>query len=277
MYYIEKADKLNFIERILQIIKIKDDTIILPIYDINLSEKQSIKLAKKTDKILKNTISNKIVLSKELQENPIYVNLLNSYGYNIVDGRWLFEAIAIKILDYIIEKKYIKKEETSISILVNNLTDYALENIKILADEYKSLNIVTNHVEKFKNIVKNVYENQGLIITVTNNKKKSLSKSKIILNIDFPKELINKYNVYEDAVIISLIGNTRIDKKRFNGMIINDYEIITNNMKNNEKYYQRELYEAKLYKNIPYKELQDIIRKDKLEISELYGINGKIL
>ena len=277
MYYIEKADKPRLFEQLCKIIKIEDNKIILPINKDDLNEKQSVKLANKTHKILQKTQSNKIVLSKDIQKNEIYKNLLYSYGYDIVDGRWLFEAIVIKVLDFIITQKKIKKEETQISVLVNNLTDYTLENIKTLAKEYKILNIVTNHIEKFKKIEEKIYEEQGLIITVTNNKKKSLTKSKIILNIDFPQELLNKYNIFDEAIIVNIRGNLKVARKRFNGLVINDYEISTNVINNNESYYTKELYEAELYKNIPFSQLQDRVKRDKLEIRELYGINGKIL
>ena len=74
------------------------------------------------------------------------------------------------------EKKKIKKEETTISILINDLTEIELENIKILAENYKNLNIVTNHIEKFKKLEDKFMEN-GIMITIVNNKKKSLMKS----------------------------------------------------------------------------------------------------
>ena len=73
------------------------------------------------------------------------------------------------------------------------MTDIEFENIKILAKKYKSINIVTNHVEKFKKLEKSLEEDEGIIISITNNKKRSLMKSGIIINIDFPNELINKY------------------------------------------------------------------------------------
>ena len=277
MYYIEKNDKPRLFEQLFKIIKIEDNKIILPINKDDLNEKKSIKLANKTHRILQKTQSNKIVLSKELQKNEIYANVLHSYGYNIVDGRWLFEGISEKILNYITELKNIKKEETSISILVNNLTDYTLESIKILAKEYKTLNIVTNHIEKFKKIEKIIYQEYGLMITVTNNKKRSLNKSKVILNIDFPNEILNKYNIYDEAIIVNINGNIKINKKRFCGLVINDYEIKVKSIKENRKYYIKELYEAGFYKNIPFKELQDKIKKEKLEIEAVLGLNGKIL
>lgn len=277
MYYIEKTDKLKIFERLFKIIKIQENKLILPIGQSNLKENQSIQLANKTHKVLKKTRSNKIVLSKDLQKNQVYVNMLYSYGYDIVDGKWLFEAISAKVFDYIADKKQITKSQTPISILVNNLTDYTLENIKILANDYKNLNIVTNHIEKFKKIENQIYDEQGLMITVTNNKKKSLAKSNMILNIDFPKELLNKYNIFDEAIIVNINGNMKIDKKRFNGVLINDYEICTNIFEDNNKYYIKELYEAEFYPKLTFKELQDKIKRDKLEIKELYGANGKIL
>ena len=284
MYYIEKSDKPMFLEQILNIINIQDNRLILPIKDGNINEKKSIKLAEKTNKILRKTNSNKIVLSKELYKNEIYKNILYSYSYDIVDGKWLFEALLYKILEFILEKKQIKKEENQISILVNNLSDYILEYIKILSTEFKTLNIVTNHIEKFKKLEEKIYQENGLMITITNNKKKSLMKSKIILNIDFPNELINKYNIFDEAIIINICGNIKVNKKRFNGLIINDYEIEVgpqviqqDYIDNNGKDFIKHLYEAEFYKNMPFYDFQNKIKNDNIKIKDLYGINGKIL
>ncbi len=104
-----------------------------------------------------------------------------------------------------------------------------MHNIRKIAKEYKRVNIITNHISKFKNIEKQILENEGIMITVVNNKRKSLVKAKIILNVDFPTELINKYNIYEEAIIINLQGNVKINSKRFNGININDYEITYSN------------------------------------------------
>ena len=128
--------------------------------EISALEKQIEKLAQKTKKIIsKYSNSRKIVISKNLQEEITYINYLNSYGLDISDGRWLYEILATDIIKYIIEKKKIKKEETTISILINDLTEIELENIKILAENYKNLNIVTNHIEKFKKLEDKFMEN----------------------------------------------------------------------------------------------------------------------
>ena len=114
-----------------------------------------------------------------------------------------------------------------------------------------------------------------------NNKKKSLSKAKIILNVDFPTELINQYNIYENAIILNLKGNVKINKKRYNGININDYEISVKNLGDMEcfrsdKYKMAEIYEAQIYKKQPYRDIIKKLKKDKVEISDLKGENSNI-
>ena len=278
MFYIEKNDKPSWLEKKLNLIKIQDNTILLPITE-DTKEKQIERIATKTNKIIeKYSTSKKIVLSKEMYKEQKYINYLNTYGLEIQDGKWLFEILLPEITEYIINKK--KIEKVNISIMINDLTDIELENIKIFARKYKSINIVTNHIEKFKNLEKQLQENEGIIITITNNKKKSLMKSQIILNIDFPKELINKYNMQDEAIIVNIKGKVKINKKRFNGLNIKDYEIdFRNDKKNNKalnnKFYLKDLYESELYKKQRNGEIREKIKVDKVIIKKLILNNGE--
>lgn len=280
MFYIEKNDKPNFLERKLNVLKIIDNTIIVPISE-NTKEKQIEKIAAKTKKILeKCSNSKKIVLSKDMQEEQMYINYLNTYGLEIQNGRWLFEILLPEITEYIIEKRKLEEEKVKISMLINDLTDIELENIKILARKYKTINIVTNHIEKFKKLEKKLGE-EGIIITITNNKKKSLAKSQIILNIDFPKELINKYIINDESIIVNIKGKIKINKKRFNGLNINNYEIDYRDDKKdnkalNNKYCLKDLYESKLYRKQRISEIREIIKLDKLDIKHLILNNSQI-
>ena len=278
MFYIEKSDKPNFIEKKLNILKVIDNTIILPISE-DTKEKNIEKIAAKTKKTIeKYSNSKKVVLSKDMKEET-YINYLNTYGIEIQNGRWLFEILLPDITEYITKKKNIEK--VNISILINDLTDIELENIKTLARKYKTINIVTNHIEKFKKLEKSLEEDEGIIITITNNKKKSLMKSQIILNIDFPKELINKYNINDDAIIVNVKGKIKINKKRFNGLNINDYEIDfrddkKNNNALNNKFYLKDLYESELYKKQKISEIREKIKIDKVVIKKLILNNGEL-
>ena len=235
MFYIEKNDKPNIFEKWLKIIKIEENKIILPIIE-NISDKDLEKIAIKTvKKIKRNSNSKKVVLSKEMQKYNLYINYLNTAEIDILDGKWLYEILLTDIVQYIIKKKNIDIEKTQISVLINDLNEIEYENIKELSRKYKHINIITNHIEKFKKIEKQL-EEEGRIINITNNKKKSLLKSKIVLNIDFPNELFNKYSINENSIIINVKNNIKINKKRFNGLNINNYEIdFTENKKDNAK------------------------------------------
>ena len=276
MIYIEKNDKPNWLEKTFNIIKIQRNTIMLPINETT-KEKQIEKIAKKTQKISKQiSSSKKIILSKKMKKEEKYINYLNTYGFEIANGRWLFEVLLTDIVDYAVENQ--KMEKVNISILINDLTDIELENIKILAKKYNTINIVTNHIEKFRNLEKKLDE-QGIIITITNNKKKSLMKSQIIVNVDFPKELINKYRINENAVVINVKKSLKIVQKRFNGLTVNDYEIDFKNDICDEKFFSesydlKDLYEAGMYKKSSFADLRKKIKNDKVCIKKLLLNNG---
>lgn len=278
MIYIEKNDKPNIIEKMLNLIKVQDSTIILPINE-KTKEKKIEKIAKKTIKVIgKISNSKKIVLSKKMKKEEKYINYLNEYGIEIADGRWLFEILLTDIVNYIVEKQ--KIERVNISVLINDLTDKEFENIKLLAQKYMTINIVTNHIEKFRKLEQQLQE-KGIIATITNNKKKSLMKSQIIINIDFPKELINKYRINESATIVNVKRPIKITQKRFNGVTVNDYEIEYRNDICNEKFFVdkynlKDLYEAEMYKRDSFTNLRKKIKNDKVLINKLYLNNGEL-
>lgn len=282
MYYIQEADKPKTLAKLFNIIQFEGAKLILPIsQEEKIDSKKAQKLALKTKKILDKAISKKIVLSKKIQEQEEYTNLLHSYDLDIIQGRWLFEVLTCQALNYLLEKKNKKKEETPIAILVNELSENMLENLKTIAKQYKRVSIITNHREKFKQIEKQILEQEGIMITVGNNKKKGLSKAELILNVDFPSELINQYNICENAIIVNLRGNVKIGKKRFNGISINDYEITYKNedgfdYDKETKYKSYEIYEGQINKKQPFQEIMKQLEKDKVRITQLRGRNTKI-
>ena len=252
MVYIEKNDKPNFLEKILNIIKINRNTLYLPISvnyvnisngnihkmtDTKIKEnnKKTERLAQKVNKLIpKLSTSKKVVLSKEIKKENVFVNYLNSYGYEIADGKWLSEILLTDIIESIVKQNNIEK--ANISILINDITEIEYQNIKILAEKYLNINIVTNHIEKFKKLEEQLLE-EGITVIVTNNKRKSLIKSEIIINIDFPNEIFNKYRLNEYAIVVSFKMPLKINQKRFNGKLIKDYEISYREAICDEKYF----------------------------------------
>ena len=281
MYYIQETDKPKFLFRLFNIIKVKEDKIILPIKEEKISIKKAEKLANKTKKILDKTICNKVILSKVIKKQEDYKNYLYSSDINIVKAEQLTEILLLDILNYIKNKKSLKPEELSLTIFVNDISMNMLENLKIIVKEYKRINIITNHIQKFKKLEEDFFDEQGIIITVGNNKRKSALKSNIIINVDFPNELINQYNIYDEAIIINLKGNIKINKKRFTGININDYEIDFDNFEefDYEKemlFDKKDIYEAEFIKNQPFKYSRNDIAKYKVKVTKLFGTNNEI-
>ena len=281
MYYIQETDKPKFLFKLFNIIKVKEDKIILPIKDEKISIKKAEKLVNKTKNILDKTNCNKVVLSKVIKTQEDYKNYLYSSDINIVKAEQLTEILLLDILNYIKNKKTLKTEELSLTIFVNDISMNMLENLKIMVKEYKRINIITNHIQKFKKLEEDFFEEQGIIITVGNNKRKSALKSNVIINVDFPNELINQYNIYDEAIIINLRGNIKINKKRFTGININDYKIDFDNFEefDFEKemlFDKKDIYEAELIKNQPFKYSRNDLNKYKVKITKLFGTNNEI-
>lgn len=271
-YYLEKMDKPKFAIRKY---KIEEDNFVV-YADLNKE--------KNVSKIIKVMIKNDIeyvVLSKTLTENKNFINALNANNIKIFNGRWLEKYLTFEILEYVINQKGIKKEETEIAITTNEITDLTIETIKILSKQYKKLIVVTNHIEKLRRVEKELYDNDGILIVVANNTKKSLLKPKIILNLDFNMQVLNKYKINENAIIINVEGDMKIRSKRFSGININNYEIVVGReeniwRENMSVFENKDLLEATLYIRDTFNNIRRKIMKNKVSIKELYGENGKI-
>ena len=272
MYYIKETDKPSKIAEWFHLVKLENDTISLPITETSLDEKTAYRLASKTKKILDKSNSKKIVLSKKVKQQENYVDYLYSYNYEIVDGKWLFQMLIFEVLEYVIKKLKIKNEDIKIGILVNDISSLAIYAIQKLVLKYKYVRIVTNHIELFQNIEEKISQEQGIFINVGNNKRKSLSKTNIILNLDFPTELINRYTMNNTATIINFKGNVKIKNKRFNGLNINDYEINWKTNPHLEKFEAKDIYMAMQYKHQPIEEILKKIKKDRVTIQYLQGV-----
>lgn len=271
-YYIEKMDKHRIIGK-----KIQFENDNVKIYcDIEKDQNAQ----RLVNKLLQNGTNN-VVLDKKLITCEKLINLLKSNDIKIFDGKWLEKYLILDILEYIVNKKQIIKAETEIAITANEITDLLIEMIKILSKQYKKLTIVTNHIEKLRKVEKEIKEKEGVLIVLSNNKSKSLLKSQIIINMDFNQELINQYKIFEEAIIINAEENIKIEAIRFNGIVINNYEVEIGRKEfiwrdGIEKYRQRDLIEAELYARDTLKNIRRKIQKNNVSIKELYGVNGII-
>lgn len=304
-YSNNSSNLLNKIKRKFNIFEItnKDNIIICSIpYFEKIKEKQLRKISKKIckkffkdfqkkdykksvvkiPKIDNDYFINKIVFSRELQNEHILNEEIGKYNVEILNGRWLFKYLIIKILEYISSKQNTLLEEKNVAILINDDNEINLNLIILIAQKVKRLSIITNNISKFKYIEERLYNEYGIAIEISNNKRKSLLKTDIIINIDFEEELLNKYKINNKAILVNINKKNGIYSKIFSGININYYNIKYKDIeifKQNDmyKYFDSAiLYESYIYRKDNVYNILDQINKDKVEITDLIGNKGKI-
>ncbi len=116
------------------------------------------------------------------------------------------------------------------------------------------------------------------MISVSNNKKRSLQKAKIIINFDLQNEELSNYQINRNAMIINLSHNVITMEKSFNGIIINSMEIINTNyqIRNYYLFEHIELYESYIFEEKKFDKVLEKIEKDSIIIKGLLGERGII-
>lgn len=249
VFLIKELDKRKLFGKV----SLKNDQILIKQKVDKMKISKKIKLVNRISKILKTNNSNKAIVSNNLKKDDEFLNLLYSNGIDVIQGRYLFKVIIEDFLEKVCIQNNIKEKDILISIAINDVNEWAIQLVENLSKKFKMVNVVTQKNNYFKNLQKRLYDENGIIITITNNKKRALSKANIILNIDFPEEIINKYVIKDDGIIINLEEKIKIKKKRFNGKIINDYEIKVK--ENTDMYYALQKQE---YNGFDIKDLVEI-------------------
>lgn len=268
------------IKKIFNIVEFSEDngktTITLPLFKSNkIRKKKIIKIAKRINKKLYDNNIENVVLSNYLEENEILKQKLYCQNINILDGRYLFYLLIPEIIEYILKRQKVKLQNGEVTLLINDFTKNNAKIITYIAQNVKRVNIVTNHSNKFKKIEDYLYNELGVILNITNNKSKSLSNANLIINIDFPEEIINKYEINRNAIIVNIFNEIKIRAKKFNGININYYKACIPKEYQIDGFQNNLVYESSIYKYSYENARKDIIA-NKIRIKKLVGINGDI-
>lgn len=258
-----KLDKLNKFEYIyknlFKIIRKKDNCYYIP----SNNEKILVKLIEK----LKKDNIDYIV-----QENGIQIN-----EYQKLDGKGMVKYMLPEIINYCFKNLGRDEKLEEIHICVNQFSKENINIIEEICSRVKILNIVTNNIRQYKELEKRL-ERNDIYITVANNKRKTLKRAYLIINLDFKD--FKGYSVNRNSIIINAIEDVSLGKD-FEGICIERIKVNTNKimrifseMENMEK---SELIEAEIIKLQDYKEIRQLVRLDKLKIMKLLGKRNEIL
>lgn len=242
------------------------------------------KTIQKIEKLLVDKEVKNVVLDKKLEKENEVRNYIERNNIDIQNGRRILKYMVYNILEYIADVQEIPLESQSIHILVNDNTSINQSIIIELARKLKRVDIVTNHIKQFRKLEEYLDDKLGIMITVGNNKRKCLVKEKWILNVDFPIELIRQYRVNPNSLFINLENPMLEIPSRFNGIILNSYEIqmkeeLETSLKNmglDDNFDMLTLYESIRMRKDSYENIQKDMEQDEIKIKRIKGINGYI-
>lgn len=224
------------------------------IEEIEKAEKN--KKIKEVDKI-KEIEKIKGASEQNLEEKKLKIHTfdINNLVNEIEQSKNIYCENSIEILNNIMKDGKKEKKEQSVYILLEQSSN--LNNIKIkeMLNQYKIVYIITDNVKQYRKIEQFAEEEAEMLI-ILNNRKKSLSKAKYIINYDFRQENIEKFNINRTATILNVAHNKIKIYQGFQGIVINnirlksekdekfpiEYEIEKNREKVNEKIKNEEYY-----------------------------------
>ena len=145
-------------------------------------------------------------------------------------------------------------------------------------------NIVTNDLERLKNVQDNLLYNDNILISVSNNKKKALKRAKYILNVNLNKGELEKYRINREAIIVNIKEDVHYDDISFAGINVKYLEVelpdeyLERFEKVGMKFDNVKLYESVLLKEGMNKrkveEIQERIKNDGVRVTALIGNKG---
>ena len=252
---------------------------------VSNKKKNRKKVKEKLARIIKKLGIDAVVFSKEL-EGDFKNDICEMINIKVVNGKKLMEFMEYDIVKYVLDKQNADTKKEDIYIVFKRDSNLNLDFLKRFLENFRLVNIVTNDVDKLKNIQDNLLDNEGILISVSNNKRKALKRAKYILNINLTKEELEKYRINREAIIVNIGENVKYDEPCFDGVNINHFKISCP-----DEYLERfeqvgsQFNLAQMYESIL---LQDRVDKTKLEavykrikednikIVELIGNNGPI-
>ena len=144
--FLEQSKKM----RLLKKVTLKNNKIFINKNLEKASLKSKIKIVQKIKNILENKKVRQLCIEKNLKNDIQFINLLYSNNINICTPKWIFKQKTDDIISQVLKDK--KREETEISICVNEVDSQIEKYIYKFAKEFKTINIITNHIGNFKKI-----------------------------------------------------------------------------------------------------------------------------
>ena len=255
---------------------------------IKVGEKGKLKKCmKKVRKLIEKYKIDNLVFSNELEKNLSIFEEEVTRKIHIIDGSGLMPYLIKETLEYILKQQGEQTELEDLYFCMKEPRQIYIDNISYLGEYFRNIHIITPNISKFQKIIEKIEEKENIVVTISNNKKKSLKKAKWIINFDFEDDEIKKYSIYRMAVIITMEKNYNYDNLGFEGIQIKKIDIDTSD-EAKEIFSQYNLldnipittlYESLLDKGLLNKWIlnQNTSNKSTLNQRQFYKIRNKII
>ena len=271
----EKNEKLKFVENN----KIKNR--LISKINIRREKNRNLRILRNIKKIKKYNFKN-VILSNNLFNNDKLKKVFINNNINIIEGKFLYESLLYKSIEYISNIQRMDMEKYEISILIKYKNNIRISGIIELAKKCKIINLITDNIRQFDRLEKELKKEYGIILNVTTNKEKSLLNSNIIINLDFLLDEFSQCAMPRKAIIFNIRNNLKIYSNFFEGINITDYLIYLPQKYNKivkllEDVNPILLYEAIIIENnLIQSEIERKLKFDSVEIKCFLGNNGII-
>lgn len=219
----------------------------------------------------KNNIKN-IVVSNKIKFNE------NIKELNVLTGKFLMKNSIIFLLEFLFKLMNKDLRCENLYILIDN--DKNKDIIIDLANNFKSISIVTDNIKRLRRLDRKLNSNDELIISISNNYKKALRKANVIVNFDYDISFFEKFNVNRNSIIINLYSEKLNLKNSYQGMVIENIEIDFDNIDdcfiNNIQDFNKTIFYESYILNSNYFEIKDKYNENNCKIKNFIGVNGKI-
>lgn len=276
--YVKEEKRQKFFQKSIEI-RIFENNYVLAVIDKNKKN-----IVKKLIKYIQKLKIDTLVFSKGLEN--LKKEICDLDYVRIINGRKLMEYMEYNIFEYILEKQNNKIKEEDIYIVFKKDKNLDLNFLKIFIENFRMTNVVTNDVERLKNVQDNLIENDNILISVSNNKNKALKRAKYILNVNLTKEELQKYKINRNAIIVNIKEEVKYNDLSFEGVNVNNIELnlpdeyIERYEELGAKFDKTEFYESILLNDdlgkASIEEIENRINKDNVQIVGILGNNGEI-
>ena len=252
------------------------------------------KMIKRVSKIIKKLEIDNIVFSNELVYTEFSFKIIDNLDkINVCNGKRLMSYMQYDIFMYILNIQKIQVNNADVFFLIKKDDRLNLNFLSKFIKNCKSVNIVTNDINRFRFLQNSIYEKENILIGISNNKNKALKRARYIFNVNMNEDELKKYKIDRSAIIVNLNNMIYYNTPGFNGININYFQISLpdeyiecfENINEYNEFDLAKLYEAYLEKNMAFEvytlesEKRECIWeewKNRAKIIGLIGNNGII-